>query len=126
MSLPYAADDPSANVEEPRDLRVENCVNDTVGYRLQVTAGGSSDAVTLVERREKLPEGQNPTVPDVAARERTYTVRVEAEVPDGDGSRRTITESFDWQVDADHGDAVVVITDGDVRLAYERVEDTGE
>lgn len=139
-SLPYAADDPAANVEEPRDLRVENRVNDTVGYRLSVTysetpacrnetppCGMPNVDVEVLNRLEKLPEGRILTVTDVAARTGTYELRVEAEVPAGDGSRRTITESFDWRVDEQHGDAVVVITADDVRLTYESVANaTGE
>lgn len=132
VRLPYVGDDPSATVDEPRDLRVENRVADTVGYRLTVTysatpacrnetpkCGMPSFDVEVLSRVGKLPEGRNLSVADVAAREGTYSLRVEAEVPDGDGSRRTITESFDWQVDDEHGDAVVVITGDDVRLTYE-------
>lgn len=135
VRLPYVGDDPSKTVSEPRDLRVENRVNDTVGYRLTATysetpacrnvtppCGMPEVEVELLDRTGKLPEGRNLTVGDVAARRGPYSLRVEAEVPDGDGSRRTITEPFTWRVDDEHGDAVVVVTGDDVRLAYERVE----
>ncbi len=135
VRLPYVGDDPSKTVSEPRDLRVENRVNDTVGYRLDVTytekpacrnvtppCGMPEVEVELLDRTGKLPEGRTLTVGDVAARRGPYSLRVEAEVPDGEGSRRTVTESFTWRVSDGHGDAVVVITGDDVRLAYEPVE----
>lgn len=121
-ALPYESADAAENVDEPRDLRVENRVGDTVGVRLAVTYEESPGEVTVVERLEKVRECRNLTVEDVAARQGTYSLRVEAQVPDGDGSRTTITRTFDWRVDADHGDAVVVVTGDEVRLEYEPVE----
>lgn len=135
VRLPYVGTDPAETVAEPRDLRVENRANDTVGYRLSVTyterpacrnetppCGMPAVDVELLNRMGKLPEGRNLTVADVAAREGTYALRVEAEVPDGEGSRRTITESFNWRVDDEYGDAVVVINGDSVRLDYNRFE----
>lgn len=118
VALPYASANESRNVAEPRDLRVTNAGDHANGYRVAVTASEQqAGTVTLVEERGKLRPGADRTWTDVVAQRGDYRVTVEAEVPDGDGSRRTVTETFTWHVDDDHGDAVVTVTDEGVTVS---------
>lgn len=118
VDLPYASANESRNVAEPRDLRVRNAGDNVNGYRVAVTASEQPDrTVTLVEERGKLRPGADRTWTDVVARRGDYQVTVEAEVPDGDGGRRTVTETVTWHVDDDHGDAVVTVTDEGVTVS---------
>lgn len=130
VDLPYASANESRNVAEPRDLRVTNAGDHANGYRVAVTAserpacrdrtppcGQPERTVMLVEEHGKLRPGADRTWTDVVAQRGDYRVTVEAEVPDGDGSRRTVTETFTWHVDDDHGDAVITVTDEGVTVS---------
>lgn len=128
-TLPYASDDESENVNEPRDVTIRNVGNDTNGYHLVVTAtetpacrdetppcGQPSREVTILERREMLSADGETTIADVISKRGTYRVSVDADVPADDGSRRTVHEEFEWSVSADTGSLEITITDDDVRF----------
>lgn len=121
--LPYVSSNASENVDDPRDIRIENRANDTIGYRLTVTAietpecrgytppcGQPSRQITILERTEKLPAHVTRTIEDVVAKKGVYTIEIEVEAPVGGGSRRMVTKSFEWRVDEYHHDAVITIT----------------
>lgn len=131
VTLPYASDTESENVDEPRDVTIRNSANNTNGYHLVVSAtetpacqdetppcGQPSEDVTILDRWEKLPPNGNATVEDVVAKRGTYRVTVEADVPAGGGSRTTIREEFEWELSADSGDLVLVISNEDISVGY--------
>ena len=131
VSLPYASSDASENVVEPVDLRVVNHGNATNGYHLRLGAtetpacrsatppcGMPSREVTVLGRTGKLPPGTSTTIEDVVAKRGTYALAVEADVPAGDGGRRTVSTSADWVVDAAGDDATVVVTDDGVHVDF--------
>lgn len=128
--LPYASSNASENVDDPRDIRIENQATDTIGYRLAVTytetpecrrytppCGQPSRRITILDRTEKLPSNVTRTIEDVTMRTGTYTIEIEVEVPVGGGSRRTITKSAEWRIDDHHHDAVITITNETITIA---------
>lgn len=129
VALPFTSSDPAENVDEPRDLRIENHGDEVNGYAVRVTytevpecrsytppCGEPERTVTLVSRTAKLRPGKVVTIADVAVKTGTYTVTVDAMVPGANDSRRTIRETVEWPVDDRHGDAVIRITDDAVNV----------
>jgi hypothetical protein len=129
VELPYRSANDSENVADPRGVRIHNAGTHTNGYRITVTYAEvpacrestppceePTRVVTVLDERGKLPPGASRTVEDVAARTGGYSLTAEAEVPAGDGSRRTVTTEFDWRIDGTGGDAVVTVTDDGVRV----------
>lgn len=118
VELPYASADASENVVEPRDLRLTNEGTDTHGYRVEITATTEANqTVTLVEARGKLRPGATRMFRDVVARRGTYDITIAADLPTGDGGRQTVTETFSWRVDDDHGNVTVSVTDEQIRFS---------
>lgn len=124
---PLSDVDDSKRLADAGGLRVENRGGSTNGYRLTLSYHHSPDCldetpacgqptrtVDVLDRREKLRPGANRTLAGVAEYQGDYTVTVEAELPANDGSRTTVTESFEWPVHASGVEAVVTITDDDV------------
>lgn len=129
IELPYAGEHAAENVEEPRGLRLQNAGTETNGYRLTVVyhdrpgcleetpaCDVPSENVTVLERTGKLQPGTNLTIDSLAARKGIYTIEVAAEVPTENGSRRTVTDSLNWNLTEDAGDLRVTITDEAVRI----------
>lgn len=122
-------DDPLGVVPDERrladggDLRIVNRRAGTVGYNLTLTyyyeprcrdetpaCGAPARRITVDRAIAKLPPGGNETLTDVATHRGTYTVHVTADLPTGNGSRRSVTESFAWRVDGPGVEGVVAIT----------------
>lgn len=129
VDLPYRSEDPTENVDEPRDVVVENRGSETNGYHVEVEyllVPDCRDAtppcemptkeVGVLGERGKLRPGATKRFEDVVARRGHYTVTVSADVPADDGSRRTVRARTQWTLDADAPDVHVVITDDDVRF----------
>ena len=132
FSLPYASDNQSKNVDEPRDVTIRDVANNTNGYHLVVTTterpacrnerpacGEPSEDVTILERRGKLGANGTTTIQDVVSKRGTYRVTVEADVSTKNGSRTSIREEFEWELSAASGDFEVEITNSDVRFGYQ-------
>lgn len=130
VELPYAADNGSENGEHPRGLHLRNDGNETNGYDLRVTyhdrpacredsppCGEPAEELTILERSGKIRPGANLTLPEFAVRTGPYTVEITAELPTDDGSRRTVTDSYDWNLTADAGDVRVRLTDSTVTIS---------
>lgn len=128
VSLPYAAEDPRENVDGVRELHLRNSGSAVNGYRVRVVYHDRPDCrdetpacdeptrdVELLDRRGKLRAGETLTV-DLARRTGNYTVTVESEVPDGDGSRVTVSDSLDWRLDESSGHVAVAISDDGVSV----------
>lgn len=129
VTLPYASDNGSENVAEPRDVTIRNGANNTNGYHLVVATterpacrdetpacGQPSEDVMILEHRGKLRANGTTTIEDVISKRGTYRVTVEVDVPANNGSRTTIREESDWEVSAHSGALVVVLTNEDIRF----------
>jgi len=114
VTLPYASDDPAENVATPLGIRVANGGTRTHGYRVTVAATTDAGERVLLDRRGKLPANRTLSIPGVVARTGTYDVTVTAELPAGDGGRRTVRETTVWRVDAAAGPLAVRVTDDEL------------
>lgn len=132
VTLPYASDNASQNVEDPRGITIRNTGNETNGYNVTVVgvvepACRDSTPPCMAPAREiviaqeigKLQPGDSTTFEDLVAKKGTYDVTVEADLPQGENGRRTVTETVEWQIDDDHGDLAVTISDEDVRVTQQ-------
>ncbi|MFB6151057.1 MAG: hypothetical protein ABEJ40_04555 [Haloarculaceae archaeon] len=117
-------------VADPGDLRVENDGNETNGYRVSVTyryeppcrdatppCGMPTVVVDVADERGKLRAGANRTIADVAPYRGNYTVTVTAELPGENGSRRSVSRTFAWNVTGSGAEATVTITDDGVSFS---------
>lgn len=102
---PYSADDPAANVDEPRDLRVEN--DDSESHELQIRV--RADETTVFEQTWQLAPGESARATNLVAKRRTYTVTARL-----DGGEVTTAE---WPVsDSVHTLDVTILAGGRVDL----------
>lgn len=130
VELPYTGPNDTENLQNPRGIELRNLGNHTNGYDLSVfyhdrpecreytpPCGEPAVDVTVLEKQGKLRPGANLTVNELAARTGPYSVEVAAELPVDNGSRRTVTDAFEWNLTASSGDLVVTITDDTVEVA---------
>ncbi len=124
VALRYRADEPAPNLDDARSLILDNRGETTIGYRVEVKYLDDPDCraetpACAMPSRElpvlgdtgKVRPGGGVTVGDLAARRGHYTISVVAEVPAGNGSRRTVRGSAHWELDAGAPDAHVVLAD---------------
>lgn len=129
VDLPYRADDPAENVDEPRDLVVENRANETVGYLLELEyleipecrnetppCEMPTREVGVLQDTGKLRAGGSERFTDVAARRGQYTVAVAAELPAENGSLRTLRASTHWTIDGGVPEVHVVVRADEIRF----------
>lgn len=127
IELPYTSANESKNVDDPRDIRIRNNANTTNGYTITVTGmktpecreatppcGRPSEQITILHQTDKLRANAETSIDNVIAKKGTYTITIAAEVPAENGSRTTLTETFEWQIDGSTGDVVITITNGDI------------
>ncbi|MEF8775169.1 MAG: hypothetical protein V5A43_01540 [Haloarculaceae archaeon] len=137
VDLPYRGDDPGENVDDPRDLVVENRGNATAGYRLELEyleipecrnetppCGMPTREVAVLRETGKIRAGGTERFADVAARRGQYTVAVAAEVPTANGSLRTLRASTHRTLDETAPDVHVAIRDGEIRFVTPASTDT--
>jgi len=128
VTLPLRSDNESRNVEDPRDLTVENTGDETNGYNVTITAMiepacrdstppcmAPAKEVVVFQEVGKLQPGKSVTFENLIARHGEYDLTVEADLPQGESSRQTITKTVGWQIDDDHGNLAVTITDEDIQ-----------
>lgn len=120
VELPYASDDPAENVADSLGIRVVNDGTRTHGYRVTVTARTDAGERVLIDRRGKLRANGTRSIPNVVARTGAYDVTVAAELPAGDGGRRTVRETTVWRVDAGAGPLAVRLTDDELTVRQTR------
>lgn len=127
--LPFVSEDPAENVEDPRDIVLENRGTGTNGYTLQVEYLAVPDCreatppcdvpareVAVLSDTRKLPPNATHRYADVAGRLGDYTVSVRADLPGSGGSREAVLAGTNWDVDAAAPDVHVLITDEAVRF----------
>lgn len=129
IELPYAAENGSRNVDEPRDIQLVNNDTETNGFTITVNytdtpecrkvtppCGEPGEEITILHRSVKLGANTEKTIADVIARKGTYSLTVDAEVRADNGTRTTLTKSVEWTISDTHGNAIVTITE-DRRIA---------
>lgn len=134
IELPYASEDPTENVDTPRSLGIHNAGDEVNGYHVQVVyhdepdcldatppCGEPTEEVEILDQNGKLRPGTDMTVSELATRTGAYSISASAEVPAGDGSRTTVTDSFDWTLDESSGNLTIRITDDS--LSIEEVDE---
>lgn len=125
VTLPLTSDDESRNVEDPRDLTIDNEGAEVVGYNVTVVATLAPDCrdadppcgmpdrpVVVFHETGKLEPGESRTVGDLIARHGDYEIAVEVDLPDEDDGRRTVTDTFEWRVGEKYFDVFVTVDDG--------------
>lgn len=127
IELPYAADNESQNVDDPRGIHIRNDANTTNGYTITVTetetpacreatppCGRPSEEITIFQQTDKTRANTESSIDNVIAKRGTYTLTVTTEVAAENGSRTTLTETFEWQIDGSAGDVVITMTNDDI------------
>lgn len=129
VSLPLTSDNESRNVEDPRDLTIENAGNGTAGYNVTVVAtlppdcrdaeppcGMPDRPVTVFQKSGKLQPGESRSFEDLIARHGEYQLVVGAELPNGENDRRTVRKTFEWRISAAAHGAFAFIDDDELTV----------
>ncbi|MEF8974872.1 MAG: hypothetical protein V5A21_01410 [Halapricum sp.] len=129
VTLPLTSDDESRNVEDPRDLTIENTGSETAGYNVTIVAtlppecqdaeppcGMPDRPVVIFHETGKLPPGESLTYEDLIARHGEYDVTVETELSAAVDDSSTPTDSFEWRIAEQYFDAFVTISDDSVEI----------
>lgn len=135
IELPFAAENESRNVDEARDIHLVNDDTETNGFTITVNytdtpecrnvtppCGEPGEEVTILHRSVKVRPNSEKTISDVIARKGTYSLTVDAEVRADNGTRTTLTKSFEWTISETHGHAIVTVTkDGEIDVSQRSV-----
>lgn len=136
VDLPYRADDPGENVDEPRDLILENRGNGTAGYMLELEyleipecrnetppCEVPAREVGVLQATGKIRAGGTERFADLAARRGEYTVALTAEVPVENGSLQTLRGSMHWTVDEAAPDVHFFVHDDQIEIVSPETTD---
>lgn len=101
----YSADDPSENVEDPRDVTISN--GDSQQYEVGVTVRDVDEVI--LNRTYDVESDATRTIRNVVAKKGEYDV--EARLPNGPQESRT------WKVSETYSDIDVAINGGTISIA---------
>lgn len=98
-AVPYTAADPDENVGLIRDLRIWN--NTERDQEVQVAITDTDTGTEFYRRTVTVERETEPRFEDLLGKRGTYEISFELAVG--------VSESFEWPVDADHGNARAII-----------------